>query len=93
MLPRQSRRPVVLLRDEQSAASWTGGESETDPAVEVQGRTLACPPRAGDLEWLESLATPAPYREGVRDALQIGAEHPRLPIHRPAVAAGGYPAH
>ena len=47
----------------------------------MRGRTLRCPAAEDDLEWLESIAAPAPYGRGedtlldpaVRDALQVGA--------------------
>ena len=77
---------VALLNDELSTTPWTQGESDTGPAIEVQGRTLKCPPNGEDLQWLETLAAPAPYGRGehtlldptVRDALQIGAERMKL---------------
>ena len=77
---------VALLTEEQRAAPWTRGESEEGPAIEVRARRLACPPSAEDVEWLVSIATPAPYGRGedtlldaeVRDALQVPAEHVKL---------------
>ena len=77
---------VAALGAEQSASAWTRGESEAGPVVEVQGRTLGCPPTSEDVAWIESLAEPAPYGRGeetvldpaVRDALQIGADHLQL---------------
>ena len=79
-------RLVELLGDEQSAMPWTQGESESGPAISVQGRTIECPPTADDLEWLTNIARPAPYGRGertlldpaVRDALQIGADQVTL---------------
>ena len=77
---------VAMLEDEQSARPWTQGEREAGPEIEVQGRTLACPPNAEDIAHLQAIATPAPYGRGedtlldpeVRDALQVGAEHVTL---------------
>ena len=77
---------VATLGAEQSARAWTRGESEAGPVVEVDGRALGCPPTSEDVEWLESIAEPAPYGRGeetvldpaVREALQIGADHLRL---------------
>ena len=74
---------VALLEAEHDARPWTIGESATGPAITVQGRALACPPSAEDVERLAALAEPAPYGRGeatlvdpaVRDALQVGAEH------------------
>ena len=73
---------VALLGEELHASAWALGANDTGPTLEVRGRSLGCPVSARDLEWLESVATPAPYGRGedtlidpaVRDALQIGAE-------------------
>ena len=73
---------VALLGEELRASAWSRGASDAGPTLEVQGRTLGCPVTEKDLEWLASLATPAPYGRGeetlldpvVRDALQIGAK-------------------
>ena len=72
---------VALLGEELRANAWSRGASETGPTLEVRGRTLGCTVTEPDLEWLASLATPAPYGRGeetlldteVRNALQIGA--------------------
>ena len=77
---------VAVLGEELRASAWSHGESGTGPTLDVRGRTLACPATEEDLEWLASLATPAPYGRGeetlldteVRDALQIGANDVRL---------------
>ena len=76
----------AVLGEKLRASAWSRGESGTGPTLDVQGRTLACPVTDNDLEWLASLATPAPYGRGeetlldteVRDALQIGANDVRL---------------
>ena len=73
---------VALLEAELGAASWASGESDEGPAIEVAGRTLACPPTPEAIEWLSSIAEPAPYGRGeetlldtaVRDALQVSAD-------------------
>ena len=75
-----------LLGAEQRAAPTALGSSPTGPALEVRGRKLACPISEADLEWLGTIAAPAPYGRGaatlvdpaVRDALQVGAEDVRL---------------
>ena len=77
---------AALLGAEQRSAPTALGSSTTGPALEVRGRKLACPVSEADLEWLASIAAPAPYGRGadtlvdpaVRDALQVGAEDVRL---------------
>ena len=77
---------VELLGAEFDAAPWASGESDDGPVVRVEGRSLACPPTGEDIEWLLSLAEPAPYGRGeetlfdpvVRDALQISKDKVEL---------------
>ena len=52
---------IALLGEELSASAWTHGESDAGPTIEVRGRKLEDPPSAEDIEYLESIATPAPY--------------------------------
>ena len=77
---------VRMLKQEQRASAWTEGASNHGPTITVKGRTLSCPPTSEDIEWLEHLASPAPFGRGeetlldpkVRDTRQIEAEHLQL---------------
>ena len=79
-------RLVALLGEELRASVGAQGASAAGPTLEVRGRTLGCPVTEHDIEWLQSVATPAPYGRGeetlldptVRDALQIEADDIRI---------------
>ena len=68
-------RIVALLDDEQHANSWTQGESDAGPVIEVKERTIAGSPNAKDLELLGAIATAAPYGRGEETLLGVLAAH------------------